>query len=175
MRQRRPNDSTLDKCSIHQSVFEECVKALIAERLFNKERIVAKLGLQGVSSAIHWDYIRRRIETGIKAGGIETKLLPVAAAIFKKHRAPGVNINTLIAGPGGKSAGYALATIDGGKIALAVVQLRMNQTSGARAATRTRAEILAKSVESESQQIAGQIRQAGGVPPTLSNGNGQKP
>src|SRR5262245_20410487 len=174
MRTRRPNDSTLDKCQFHGQVFKEAVKALIADKAFNKDKIITLLAYEGIASAIHWDYIRRKIEHGIAQGGIQTELLPLAAAFFKKHRQPGVSINALLAGPGGKAAGFAIATVEDGKIALATVQLRINQQTGARDATRTKAGLLANALDTENKQVAGQIRKTAGVPSAIQNGNGPK-
>jgi hypothetical protein len=163
MKTRRPNDATLAQCAFHAAVLTECVNALAAEKAFNKDKIIGKLHYEGIASAIHWDYIRRRIEQGIAESGNATELLPLAAAFFKRHRASGDSINSLLAGPGGKSAGFALATIEDGKIALATVQLRVNQQEGARKAIRNRADNLAETLATENQGIASQIRQIAGI------------
>ena len=134
---RRPADTTLDKCKIHQSVLDLCLDDLTNQQVFNKERVLSKLNLLGVSAAIYWDYIRRRIETGFDDGnGHAISLLPVSHQFFKRQRKANMSLNSLLAGPGGKAAGFALATIDGGQIALASITLRANQASGADAANK---------------------------------------
>src|SRR4051794_25468251 len=118
---RRPADTTLDRCEIHKMVLDHCINDLTTQQAFHKEKVLQKLGLLGVEAAIYWDYIRRKIETEGMADKTEKKieLLPVSAAFFKRRRKHNMGLNSLLAGPGGKAAGFALATIDGGQIALA--------------------------------------------------------
>jgi len=149
---------TLDKCDIHKSVLDLCIDDLVAQQVFSKSSVLHRLNLLGVSAAIYWDYIRRKIETGYDdAVGQSVALLPVSGAFFKRARKQNMSLNSLLAGPGGKAAGFALATIDGGQIALASITLRINQVEGADKATKVRAAALAKSIGegTVSKQIKG--------------------
>jgi len=168
---RRPNDKTLDKCEIHEKVLAYCIDDLTKSAAFNKEKVLVALKLEGVANAIYWDYIRRRIETGGIADEqghkVKVSLLPVSTAVFKRKRTPHMSLNHMLAGPGGKCAGYALASINGGQIALASVGLRVSQVNGAAKATRDRAEIMADTLDSK---IATSIRSVAGIaPPIASN------
>lgn len=129
--------------------------------------------MAGITSGIHWDYIRRKIETESDIAE-QIELLPVSAKFFKKHQPTGTQINSLLAGPGGKASGFALATVKAGSIALASVRMRVNRAAGAKLATRTSAAVLANMIESENKQMAEAIRKTGGVPPSIGNGNGPK-
>ena len=137
---------------------------------FQKTDVLERLGLTGVSAAIYWDYIRRRIEQG---GSVPTqaKLLPVATAYFKKRRQKDTPINALLAGPGGKAAGFALATVEGGTIALASITIRVNQSNGAKHASQNDATLIARDLEAVNQTIAQAIRKkAGLIVPALEDG-----
>ena len=170
---RRPNNKTLDNCDIHKKVLDLCIDDLNSSQAFNKERVLTRLNLLGVGAAIYWDYIRFRIENTMTLGEGDEKieLLPVSATFFKRRRKHNMGLNSLLAGPGGKAAGFALATVDGGQIALATVVLRKNQLNGAKDANRERARNLAKTLD-EAEEIANAIRKAGDVIPTFPENKG---
>lgn len=165
---RRPNDKTLDECKIHEAVLNRCVDDLTTSMVFNKEKVLAVLGLAGVANAIYWDYIRRKIEnytiTDETGSPIGVELLPVSTAVFRRWK-PNMKINSMLAGPGGKCAGYALASFNGGQLALASVGLRINQVNGAAKATRDRAAVMVKSLDSKTAES---IRAVAGLPKQIS-------
>jgi hypothetical protein len=74
-----------------------------------------------------------------------------------------MNLNSLLAGPGGKAAGYALATIEDGKVALAAVTIWRNQKNGLDDAAKQRGGLLANTLLDANAVVAGQIRATVGL------------
>ena len=167
MRKRRPSDTALDKCPIHAAVIAECLDDLKTKQVFNKEDILTRLRFNGIADAIYWDYIRRKLENGglTTVGGQKLELLPVSGLFFKHRRPKGTSINSVLAGPGGKAAGFATATVEGGVIALHTIKLRVAQTDGLRKATEEAAESCAKTLGTANDAIANAIRQQVGHDP----------
>lgn len=168
---RRPGDKELDKCPVHDRVLKECVLELSAHQVFSKEDILKRLGFTGIAQAVYWDYIRRKIENGgmMAAGGAVMQLLPVSPTFFKVKLRKHKTLNSLLAGPGGKSAGFALATIDGGTIALAAAEVWHHRGVGMVEAARKRAGLMADQLDDAfSIEKADEMRNVVGLPKKLA-------
>jgi hypothetical protein len=173
MGKRRPNNSALDNDPIHQAVLKHCVVALIDHKCFSKAKILSNLtitvfsdggennkevplDITHIGAAVYWDYIRYKIEnSGFLTGKpIKLELMPVSTKFFKRHPSlqGQTSLNSYLAGPGGKSAGYALATIENGVLALAKIDLRVKQHQGTRKSIRAQADNMKKLLELDSNQ-----------------------
>ena len=166
---RRPSDKTLDACQIHQAVLSECLDDLVKQQVFSKDDVLKRLGYGGIEAAVYWDYIRRKIEHGGMSAhdAKEMELLPVSSMFFRRRRKKGMSLNSLLAGPGGKAAGFALATINDGQIALATVTVWRNRKNGMVDAARKRGDLLASALDDVDGKVADRIRGTVGLPPTI--------